>query len=355
MLKFTVVVFGASLLASSMLTTLAAQSTTTIPQNLGGTEGRYFGFGPLRETPSRVQCGYSQGATGWQSPQVIRSLSARADSRAYLKSALSLELQVWLSSRGCNPGATGRSWASNHGVDKALFFRKKLVNFAPFNAALVTQPFNIVLKGDTIFVATTPSLLVDWASYAKTYQRNDNFLVDVERAAVRGWVGRKVPYGKGCNPVGFRCDAHNFNIHQNLQTWGRTGTAGDLVFSWISPKRSDIPIGGACSIYADFTAPGTIIHPIAFRTSDASGYASFYWGPTPPAMAKNKFYSQMLAFDSNGRHRFSTGIEIEIGDLEPVYLCGQTERYATSTKYFDPDVDELFGASLGYAIVFKVN
>lgn len=334
---------------------LPAQSTRTLPRNKATIEGPKALLVPLRHAPARIQCGYAKDATGWTRPTVISALTARADIKAYLTKAMSLDVQVLLSSRGCNPAASGTSFAANHGVDRRIFLRRRTITFPAFPRQAIRRPFDIVLKGDAVFTAIDPQLLVDWATYTPSNVMHANFDVDADFAQTLGQLGSIVHYGTACSPSSFRTFIDGNNITQTLKTSGNTGSPGDLALAWISPKRSNISLGGGCTLYADFTAPGTLVYPTALATAGASGAVDFIWGRVPDALGGRRVRTQMLAIAPTLQRRWSRGTEITFGNQRPEYVTGHRYNFGLGTRSFDPDKGApLFGGA-GTAIIFRID
>lgn len=335
---------------------LSAQTVETLPKGKAAAEGSASRHIPLRYTPARIQNGFGSDAVTWAATKVITSLTMRKDRIAYLNAALSTELRVWLSRRGANVTVPNNKYAANHGSDVREFMKKKAYNWAAFTRGTTLAPFDIVLKGDTPFVATTPNLIVDIASYQAANGNNTNFYVDADRAANVGTRGRSLSFGTPCNPTNFWNYATGYEEGSQFRTYCYTRTAGDVVLMWLSPKRVAIPIPGltGCSLYADFTAPGTIFYPSPITSTGTSGYANFVWGTVPTGFKGNQVISQGVAFSTAGV-RFTRGQETTFGDLRPAYTTGHRYNYGRGTTNFNPDTDDATFGWAGQAIIFKVN
>lgn len=342
-------------LALSTSLCMRAQSITTLPQNMANVEGAGRLHAPLRYTPARIQCGYSREATGWAGPKLIRALSARADTGASLSAPFSVDVQVWLSSRGCNPAANSLSFEMNHGIDKRVFIKRRTMNFAAFAQRPGRHPFDIVLRGDGPFVATTGQLLVDWATYSSQNLYNGLFDLDADRAPTIGQRGSVQHYGVACNPTSFSFRPVGINFDENFEIWSYTGSPGDYAIAWLSPNYVDIRLGGGCSIYADFGAPGALIAPFATKSVHATGLVYMRWGKFPAEMRGKEYWAQMFAISSSLQHRWSDVAQINFGTVGPRYITGHRYGVGFATTKFDPDIGPLNRGWAGQALIFKVD
>lgn len=346
-----------SLAAVLFSTTFAsAQSVQTLPLGLGTTEGSTSRHVPLFHPPARIQCGYDAKATGWNGPVRIHKLTARPEAQSWLNNGFSVQMQVWLSSKGCNPAVSSNDFAANHGPDLRIFMKKKIYNFQKFSTGTGRRPFSIELKGDTSFVAVGNAIVVDWATYAPAYLYNSAFHVDAEMATRSGTnSGRVSYYGTGCNTTSVVARASGLNENELFQTTVYTHVLGEPALMWLSPKRLDLSIGGGCSLYADFGAPGAVVFPTPVVTSGFGAQADFTWGIVPAHLKGMKLSSQAIAFTAQNTLRWSSGLEVTFGDYGPRYVTGHRYDYSDRSRLFDPDKDPARFGWTGTAIVFKVN
>lgn len=333
--------------ATLVLSTTAAQGRETLPFGRVMTEGKSSRHVPLRHVPARIQCGYSASATAWTTARVVTTLTVRADSAADLATGFRAEMQVWLSSDNCDTRTTSSKFMANHGRDVVVFMRRRAYSFASFARVSGRRNFDIVLKGDSPFVARKPTLLVDWATYATSNQVHSNFYVD---AALSSGFYRA--YGTACNSTSFDSYAAGFNVGNTFTTYCYTRNAGDVVTMWLSPKKVSTSLGGGCTVYADPFAPGSVVFPAPILTTAASGYANFVWGTVPAILRDTTLFGQAFALDGRGSPRWSRGSEITFGAAN---VTSHRYNYGVGSRSFDPDRDDGRYGWADTAIIFKVN
>ena len=340
-----------ALLVSATL--LPAQTVMTLPKGMATREGNLRHWVPMRHTPSRIMCGYSAQATGWSGKQTINSLTPRADSLGQLPSAITVDMQVVLSSSGARVRVESPKPMYNHGNDQVVFMKRKKVSIKAFGRR-TPQPFSIVLKGDKPFVADK-QLVIDWTVYTPGYRVFSGFYMDGVRAAAMGREGSSIPFGFACNPRTFWNYMWGYNVGELLRGYAYTRNKGDAVIMWLSPKRLLQSIGGGCSVYADPFHLGTIVFPSPQVSGDPDGYVSFEFGFVPAAIRGATFWSQCLALTPGGGRRWSRGQQTRIGNRVPALDMGYRYNYSLSSRLFDPDKDPLIWGETGYALIFKVN
>ena len=333
-------------LAALCSTDLNAQTVNTIPAGYAKKEGARSRHVPLRYLPARIQSGFGPKATGWKATRLIRELWVRPDGPRYLTTGFSCDMQIKLSSKGCNPRVPSNTFAANHGTDKVVFMAKKTYKIAPFKTSVARpRAFMLQLKGDRPFVWTTPSLVVDWATYASATQANTDYYVDATNLASSSSL---TYFGTPCNPTNFFNYATGNNVGDEFRTYGYTRTAGDIVLSFLGTRRTAIKIGNGCTLH---TLP-TLVHPTPVKATGTTGYANFSWGKLPASVNGAKVINQLVAFDGKGGVRWSRGADITIGSFP--FIAAHRYNYAFGSTKFDPDKDP---ARFGWertAIIFEV-
>ena len=335
---------------------LRAQST--IPVGYTKIEGQTSRHVPLAYNSSRIQLGYDSRATGWNTPKVINELWARVDMSANLTSGFTVEMQVRLSSKGCNPATPSMIFRNNHGTDVKLFMSKKTFQFAPMSK--VTNPpanWTIRLKGDSPFLTATANLVVDWATYTKSNQFNPNLFLDAAmiKGTATGTRGSSINFGTPCNPATFYNHATGLDVDSLLRQYCYTRHAGDVVLSWAGASRLNAPIPGlkGCSLY---TAP-LIFHPNITFTRETTGYANFEWGRVLSRLKGKRVWLQSGALNATlSTMRLSRGNEVTFGDYRKSYpmLVSHKYGFGSGPTTFDPDKDEAAFGWVDTAIIFEV-
>lgn len=333
---------------------IAAQAVETIPAGYATLEGLRSRHVPLRYVPSRIQCGYGPKATGWTGVRVIKELWARADGTAHLAAAFKVDAQVLLSSDGADPECCSYIFRNNHGKDVRVFIKKRTFNYPAFVAGPSPAPWSIQLKGDAPFVATKPTLVVDWATYGAN-QANVNFYVDACNLTktYTGTAGTITYYGTACNPTTFYNYVLNPNEGDCLVTYGYTRNPKDIVMTWLGVGQTSIDIGGGCTV---LTLPIFMSAPVISQAS-STGWSQVEFGKLPVGTKGMKLHTQMVAFDSSYAIRLSRGTEITIGDRKeilPGFMCSHRYGYSSSAlNPFDPDTDPARYGWRGTAIIFR--
>lgn len=335
---------------------ICAQSVTTIPQGFGTTEAGYSRHVPLRYNPARIQCGYGAKATGWTAPQVINELWARADGGKHLTTGFTVECEVLLSSDGCDVETKSNTFATNHGKDVKVFMKRVQMSFTAFAAAPSPAPFTVQLKGDAPFVATKPTLLVDWKVYSKSNQLNDNFYLDADdvTGTGQGTKGSNTYIGTACNPTNFYSYATGLNEGELFRPYCYTRNGGDWVVHWIGAAQVNVPIPGqpGCTLY---TTP-TFLYPMVQQTSGTSALY-FDWAVIPKGLGGAKVITQFAAWDSTfSQMRWSRATETTFGDYKLIYpyVLSHKYNYASGSSTFDPDKDDARYGWVDTAIIFEV-
>lgn len=332
--------------------TALAQTAVTLPKGYENREGLRARHVPLFYLPARIQTGFGPKATGWTRVRQINSLRVRPDETCYLTAGFSIDMQIWLSSKGCNPKVPDAQFAKNHGTDLAVFMAKKTFKFAPFKKVASPAPFSIELKGDRPFLWQSASLVVDWATYASAIQVNTNFWLDATNLIPSGTRGRTTPYGVACRPTRFLNDAKGLEVGTDLWLEGYSQNIGDVVISWVGLSKTAIALGGGCSLYT----PPAIFHVLPVLTTKSTGEARFFWGKVPAVLNGVRLYSQMAAFETNGGRRYSHGLEILFGDYTtiPPYLVAHRYGNALGITGFDPDKDDAQFGWEGTGLIFEL-
>ncbi|MEZ5989116.1 MAG: hypothetical protein R3F30_08335 [Planctomycetota bacterium] len=347
----------APLLSLSLLaTSLPAQVTVvTIPQGYAAKEGARSRHVPLDYCPARIQNGYGPNATGWTAPKVINELWARLDGTGYLTTAFSVDMQVLLSSNGCDPRTSSYTFKDNLGSDVKVFVKRRKFSF-PSMSAPTTPPakFSIQIKGDTSFVAIKPTLLVDWATYSTTNIVNTSFYVDATNLTytTTGASGSVSYYGTACNPTDFYNYSTGYNEGEVFRCYGYTRNAGDWVLCWLGASQTALNLGGGCSLY---TSP-LLIGVLPTQTWSTTQMVNFHWGFVPTGMKGKTVFQQMAAFDSTFKTlRMSRGCQATFGDYKQVFPFTVSHRYGygSGSTAFDPDKDDARYGWLGTAIIFE--
>ena len=341
--------------------TLTAQASTTIPLGYDKTEGEMWINAPLVYVPARIQCGYDAVATGWTAPKTITELRTRPDGSARLTASFIVEMEVILSSKGCDVRTGSLRFVENHGTDKTVFIKKKGYAFPTFGGTS-QKPFGwmLSLKGDKPFVAAAGTLLVDWATYTdakNTTMLTQSLTVDssVEKGYFTGTLGTKFGYGRYCGINYFQLDASGFNsTDSGFRTFGHTHAAGNFVLCWLGSKKLSLPIPGraGCYLYTDFG----VFHPSVVMTNP-TGVATFEWGKVPAAMVGKRVYSQMAGMKPSGMIGFSPAKDIYFGDRK--FVQQRTISYLMmhgliGRSTFDPRSDLGRYGDIGYALIFDV-
>ncbi len=335
---------------------LLAQST--IPTGYGKKEGATSRHVPLAYNSSRIQLGYDASATGWKAPKTIKELWVRADKSGYLTTGFSVEMQVLISSKGCNPATPSMIFANNQGTDVKVFMKRKTFKFAPLaKAPAAPAKWTIQLKGDSPFLAATANLVIDWATYARSNQFNPNLFLDAATitAKATGTRGSSLNYGKPCNPTTFYNYATGLDVDSLLRQYCFTQNAGDIVLTWAgaSPINVSFPGLKGCSLY---TAP-VVFHPNIALTRERTGYANFEWGRVISRLRGKKVWLQSGAVDSTfSTMRLSRGNEVQFGNYKVHYpmVISHKYDYGSGPTTFNPDKDEARFGWVDTAIIFDV-
>lgn len=199
--------------------------------------------------------------------------------------------------------------------------------------------------------------MVDWAVYTTSYQLNGNYTLDSNQEVMSGNVGRGSFYGTACGPnARWTHWSWGYNISNVLRTYGNTQRAGDVVITWLSPKQTMTAIGNGCSIYADPFAPGAVIFPAPYVTTQANGYYTFEWGIIPNSLLNQSIYSQAVVINPATQViGWSAGRTTTFGNQAPTIRTAHRYNYSLSTTVFDPDKDLGIWGTIGTSAVYKVN
>ncbi len=316
---------------------LSAQNPSpkaTIPAFFLTAEGSSHHWPVWRYNNARVQYLYPKALVGVFTPRVILGFYARPDHFYGPGVAKKVTVEIQMSSKGVKVQRPNLMAWTNHGTDRRIVFKKKTVNFPPYQrVSKPPQKWTLQFKFDRPFVRLGQDLLVDLKGFtAQTDSRV--WYVDAQLYGAQD-KGFALSYGNGC-PKNFPIRVGDFYAGANVPAYsfGYFGAKGDLILAWVGGSKIAAKIPGtSCSLYS----PVQFLHPSPVRTKSSAGYAYFTWGKIPFALGGNKLFLQMGGF-SQGKLKFSQGLEIHVG-------TGATKGglsiygYATLSQNFNPDRD----------------
>lgn len=338
--------------------TVSAQTSSpakTIPTGYLKTSGNYYQWGAFRYSQGRHQSLYSPTAAGTTTgPIVLTNLWLRPDENTKNLKAFVREWEVVVSSKGAKWKAPAKtSFAGNHGTDKVVFMKRKKFNLPAVGASAGNPaPWAASLKGDKPFVVLKgEGMVIDVKSYSKTYDYLGWYADAVNDASTD--YGRYTSLNSGCPTTFYHYSGYYYvGATSPWYTYGYTRGSGDVAFTWLGAKKTNIKITSACTL---FTLP-LVVHPKVVKTTSTSGstYSNrWQWGKIPASMGGKTLISQMAAVTPKGQLKLSRGIEVTFGKGK-VTPKGMKVIYGYGSGY-NPDSAAPKYGPYDYGVIFGRN
>ncbi len=299
------------------LGSLVAQNTVVVPKGFAKAEGNSYHWMIGQYDLCRAQQIFSKAAMGG-TPFAMKSIKLRRDgSRTSTFEAHKGYIQVFVSNRNVDPPSQcGFGWDYNHGPDKTLVMKKRIINWGVEpKPAVPPAPFKVTFPFDKFFAYKGKAFVIEWISdytVKPPAKYAYNWVTDAELYS-SGWTSynaiKPTNIGKSCRPPGATRDPANYGYYPYpgspfwFYSYWRINKANIpvVLFLGTSDKKwagltlpFDLtPLGAkGCNIYVN------MVQAYVSKT-DMNGRADFLLGAVPPdpALSGQSFYNQQFAFD----------------------------------------------------------
>ncbi len=294
-----------------------AQNPVVVPKGFATVEGNSYHWMIGQYDYCRAQQIFSKAAMGG-TPFAMKSLKLRRDgNRTTTFQAHKGLIEVYVSNRKYDPPShCGFGWDYNHGSDKTLVMKKRVISWGVEpKPATPPAPFKVTFPFDKFFAYKGNAFVIEWISdftVSPPAQYSYNWVTDAQSYPT-GWTApqtsRPANIGTSCRPKGASSDPANYGYFPYpgspfwFYSYWRINKANIpcVLFLGTDDKKWGLlnlpfdlsPLGAqGCKIYVN------MVQAYVSKT-DMNGRADFLLGAVPPdpGLQGQVFYNQQFAFD----------------------------------------------------------